>query len=222
MSDNPFAMPPEPGNQGFSLDVGKSTPQSAPGALMVILIFCLILGILGLLGTCATGAVIGMQSTFEKMIMEGPGPIEQKEFQRLNMAVSKKAMMPGLILAGVNLIIATMLVVGSIGALRGKETGRSLLSTALLAAIVYSVLKIIVTIYSYFVTMSGLQAAVDNYQGEADPAMLAQQMQFGKIGGIVGAVFGVVIALAILVFYLWARGYINKDKVVSYFASRSR
>ena len=220
MSDNPFSTPQGSGIQGSPMNPAGTVPPSVPGALTVILIFCLILGIMGLLGTCATGVYLAFQSSLEKMIVEGPGAIEQKEFQRLNLAVSKKAMMPGLVLSFVNLIVAAMLIIGSVGALRGKESGRGLLRIALLAAIFYGILKIIAAVYSYFVTISGLEDAVANYQGEADPAALETMLQFGKIGGIIGLVMGIIIPLAILGFYVWARGYLNKDQVVKYFASK--
>lgn len=223
MSDNPFkSQPSEPTPQTVPATEIPAPPRSAPGALTPILIICLILGIFGLLGSCGSGVVVVFQSVFADFIADVPGRVEDKEFQRLNFSVQKKMMVPGLVLAAINLVIATMLVIGSIGGLRRKDSGRSLLSTAILAAIVYGILKIVVTIYSYFVTMSGLSEAVANYEGEADPAVLTSLLQFGKLGGIIGTVFAVVFALAILGFYIWARSYLNKSQVVEYFTGANR
>ena len=222
MSDNLFAKPPESGNQGFSGEASVSVPQSAPGALTTILIFCLILGIFGLLSCCMSGLYLGFSSALEDLVAAGPGAIEQKEFQRINMDAQKGVIIPMVILAVVNLVVATMLIVGSVGALRGKESGRNLLRTALLFAMVYGFLKIVVALYSHFAILSHLAEAVANYQGEADPEALQTMVQIGKIRGIIGTVMNVLFSFAILCLYAWSRGDLNKERIVRYFASQSQ
>ena len=221
MSDNPFATPPDSGNHGFSGDAPVSVPPSAPGALTTILIFCLILGIFGLMSCCMSGVYLGFSSALEDLVTAGPGSIEQKEFQRMNMDAQKGVMMPMMILAVINLVVATVLIIGSVGALRGKESGRNLLRSALLVAIIYCVLKIVFAIYSYFALISYLTDAVANYQGDADPAALQTMMKLGKIGSLIGTATNVIFPIAILCFYAFSRSYLNKDKIAEYFASNS-
>lgn len=88
-------------------------------------------------------------------------------------------------------------------------------------AIFYLILKIIVTIYTYVVTVSGLDAAVANYNGEADPAAMETMLSFGKIGALIGMAFGVLIPLAMLGFYIWAKLYLGRDHVVKYFEAQN-
>ena len=114
MSDNPFAsVPNKPVHQAAAVAV----PPKPPGALTLILVCCLILGILGLSGSCFSGIGFAFQSTFEKLAVEGAVSESQRELQKITMAAAKQGLVFGIALAGVNLIVGALLVIGSIGGL---------------------------------------------------------------------------------------------------------
>ena len=208
MSDNPFDAPQ-------SQAIPKV--QQSPGALTVICVFCLILGIMGVLGSCMNGVALAAQGTLAKMIEDMPGDPSQKELQKIQMQAAGDTAIPNLVLAGINVIVGSLLVFGSIGGLRRKESGRGMLRIALLAAIIYSVLKIIVMIYTTITTTAALQSGLaENPALGGEAKAIADMTAYFSYGGLA---FGVVISLAIMGFYIWSRGYLNKENVVQYFAS---
>ena len=223
MSDNPFKSQsdePSPFATPVSpVSPGAASPQSAPGALTPILVFCLILGIFGLIGTCLGGAGLAMMSASEQLFENVPMPEEQKEFNKLNIAAQKGSLVPNIVLLVINLCIAPMLIIGTIGCFKRKEASRVFLRLALLAAIIYSVLKIVGTIYAYFNANAALTASIEKLKDSPMYDGLKSQQDASQLITVGSIVFSIVLAVAILGFYLWARSYLNRDNVVKHFAA---
>ena len=211
MSDNPFVSP-----KTTEYGSPASPTKPVPAALTPICIICLILGLMGFLGSCSQGVFIPFQGSFEKMMEGVPVPIEQKEFQRIQMDAQKSLMVLYIVILVVNLIVGAMLFIGSIGGLQRKEGGRKILSLALVGAILYGVLKIGVVIYSYFATTALMKAAVADYSGEAPVESMEQMLQFTQMITAIFTGVSIVMAIALIAFYVWARMYINKPHVVDY------
>ena len=117
-----------------------------------------------------------------------------------------------------NLFVSGLMVMGGIGCLKRKSSGRSTLRLGLLAAIVFAVLQIGVTIASYFVTVGGINKGVADYQGEVPKATLEAMAQAGGVGALIGCVVGALFFLAFGIFYIWARSYLGKPKLDRFFA----
>lgn len=224
MSDNPFkSQPDEPVHVAVPATTGPAPPPSAPGALTPILVFCLIFGIFGLIGTCMGGVGLASMSVVEGFLDSVPNvPEEQKEFNKINMAAQRGAMVPGIVLMLINLVLATTLIMGSIGCFKRKEASRAFLRTALLAAVVYSVLKIVVTIYSAISANSAINTAIENLKDDPMYQDILTQHTSTQIFTTIGMVVSMVIAVAMLGFYLWSRSYLNKTSVIEHFAAVQR
>ena len=221
MSNNPFESPQNPMSAKPAVQPQSGPAKSAmPGAMMTIAIICIILAIFGLIGSCIGGLALAAQGAIEEFVDGIPQPPDQKEFNRMNMGAQGVMMVPGFIMIIINLFVATLLLVGSIGCLQRKAGGRNILNLALLAAIFYSVLKIGVQIYNYFAVSGALNAAVADYTGEVPVATLERMVQANNIGLIVGAVLGVVFALAMMVFYIWAKFYVSKEQTIRFFEAQ--
>ncbi len=220
MSDNPFkSEPAEPVPYAKPAASGQKVPPSAPGALTPILVFCLILGILGLIGTCLGGAGIAMMSAFERVFEGVPMPEDQKVFNKLNMNAQMGVILPSVILMLINLGVATMLIIGSIGCFKRRQSSRVFLRMALLVAIFYSLLKITATVFVSMTANSALHTSIENLKNDPMYEKLKDQYTTAQVFTIGGIVFGVVIGIAILGFYIWARSYLNKNQVIEHFAA---
>ena len=219
MSENPFASPTESTEFGQPVKPAVVS-KHPPGALQIIAILCLILGILGLLTSCATGIGLAFQG-FAMEIFENSPASAQNEVQKLNLkaAMSPVPLIGNGILAALNLGIASMLIIGGIGVLQKKESGRNMLRFGTLLAIVYNVLKMILAVVGQLIVNSNLGAAIDAYEGPVDKEEMQTLFEMTKLLGIGGAVFAAVICLALIGFYFWARGYLNREEVVNYIAS---
>lgn len=219
MTDNPFQSPAaSDGLPPYPVQPGAS--QTIPGGITPIAVICIVLGVFGLLGSCMGSVSYGFMGAIESVMDEAAGNAgnsPEMELQRLNFAATRKVMIPNLIVMGINFIVGTLLIVGSIGVLQRKDGGRNLLRTGMLAAVFYSVLKVIVSIYTQITTMGAMK---EGFQKMADGDNEAMEMglQFAQIGGIVGMVFSGLIGIGMVGFYLWSRGYLNKDHVVAYFS----
>ena len=215
MSNNPFDTPPVEANVGSP---GNAT-QALPGPAMAISIICLILGILGLFGTCFQGLALAFQSALIEFTESVQQPPAQREFNRMNLAANESMQIPGVILMVINLFVAVLLLTGSIGCLKRKSGGRSMLRLGLLAAIFYCLLRLILLIVSYFVATGSVAKQFSEYQGDVPIEDLQLMVNAGSIGAIVGCIFGCIFTLALAIFYFWARGYMGKSELDSHFTS---
>ena len=229
MSDNPFADPPKQPPVTASASPhqppatgGQSLPPAAPGALTPILVFCLIFGILGWLGNCFGGAGLLLIGMIENIIDQAQMPEAQAIFTKLSMSAQQPVMLPSIILLVINVVIATMLIIGAIGCFKRKESSRGVLRLALLAAIIFSVCKAAVTIYGYVASQSLLTEGVEKHGGEPIYDELKAQLTMNQTFAILGPVFVVVVALAMMGFYFWARSYLGKPEVEQHFADVAR
>jgi uncharacterized BrkB/YihY/UPF0761 family membrane protein len=223
MSDNPFASSPKP-EEGMPAPGQQFVPpQQAPGALTAISVICLILGVLGLLGSCTTiGGLIaqGFGVDFNQFVQEmsGQEPDEtQKKLQELTAAANNKMVIPGIVLTVLRLIVALLLTLGSIFCLRRKEKGRTTLRKGLLSAIFYCVLYIGFSIYSTMSVLGFIKQGFEEFAG--DQQNLEQILPIITWSAIGLLVFFCLFYLVLMAFYFWARGYLNKEQVISYFAS---
>ncbi len=217
MSDNPFRTP-EPSTQAVPATYAYNKP--APGALTPICIICLILGLLGFGGSCVQGIFLPFQGIMQEQMDNIPAPAEQKAIQELQANAQKTLLVPTIILLLVNLVVAGMLIIGSIGGLQRKMGGHKILSLGLLAAIFYSLLKIGITAFWYFATSSALAKDPVGFEGDAEK--FQNYLMLTKMITAVSICVGIVMALALMGFYIWARTYVNKPHVVEYFATSEK
>ena len=218
MSNNPFESPYQEPIQADAVSHGNAT-QALPGPAMAISIICLILGIVGLFSTCSQGLVLSFQSAlieFSESVPQQPG---QKEFNHMNLAANQSMQIPGIVLMVVNLFVAGLLIAGSIGCLKRKSSGRSLLRLGLLAAIFFLLLRLVFLVISYFVVKGSMAKQISEYQGEVPIENIQPFVNAGSVGTIVGCIFGCVFTLGLAVFYFWARSYMGKPRLDSHFTS---
>ena len=205
MSQNPYQSNP-------TLPQATSVPQQKPGGLTAIAVICLILGSLGAL-IALFGIVMlffqGSMNQFQAAQPGGPPP----EFLAEMEALQASQFIPTLIVNGCNVIIGSLLAIGSIGVLGTKEWGRNLLRNALLAAIFFVVVR---GIYSMWVQYSSMSVISKMVPAGGDKATMEAIMQ-GTI--IFGIVIGVIWMVVLIGFYIWSRIYLNKPPIRALFGA---
>lgn len=205
MSQNPYQSNP-------TLPQATSVPQQKPGGLTAIAVICLILGSLGAL-IALFGIVMlffqGSMNQFQAAQPGGPPP----EFLAEMEALQASQFIPTLIVNGCNVIIGSLLAIGSIGVLGTKEWGRNLLRNALLAAIFFVVVR---GIYGMWVQYSSMSVISKMVPAGGDKATMEAIMQ-GTI--IFGIVIGVIWMVVMIGFYIWSRIYLNKPPIRALFGA---
>lgn len=205
MSQNPYQSNP-------TLPQATSVPQQKPGGLTAIAVICLILGSLGAL-IALFGIVMlffqGSMNQFQAAQPGGPPP----EFLAEMEALQASQFIPTLIVNGCNVIIGSLLAIGSIGVLGTKEWGRNLLRNALLAAIFFVVVR---GIYGMWVQYSSMSVISKMVPAGGDKATMEAIMQ-GTI--IFGIVIGVIWMVVLIGFYIWSRIYLNKPPIRALFGA---
>ena len=205
MSQNPYQSNP-------TLPQATSVPQQKPGGLTAIAVICLILGSLGALIALFGIVMLFFQRSMNQFQAAQPGgpPLE---FLAEMEALQASQFIPTLIVNGCNVIIGSLLAIGSIGVLGTKEWGRNLLRNALLAAIFFVVVR---GIYSMWVQYSSMSVISKMVPAGGDKATMEAIMQ-GTI--IFGIVIGVIWMVVLIGFYIWSRIYLNKPPIRALFGA---
>ena len=205
MSENPYQSNP-------TLPESTSVPQQKPGGLTAIAVICLILGSLGALMALFGIAMLFLQGSMNQFQAAQPGGPPPEFFAEME-ALQASQFIPTLIANGCNVIIGSLLAIGSIGVLGTKEWGRSLLQNALLAAIFFVIVRGIYTIWMQYSSMSAMSKMVPS---GGDAATMEAIMQ-GSI--IFGIVIGVIWMAVLIGFYIWSRSYLNKPPIRALFGA---
>ena len=205
MSQNPYQSNP-------TLPQATSVPQQKPGGLTAIAVICLILGSLGALMALFGIAMLFLQGSMNQFQAAQPGG-PPPEFLAEMEALQASQFIPTLIVNGCNVIIGSLLAIGSIGVLGTKEWGRNLLRNALLAAIFFVVVR---GIYGMWVQYSSMSVISKMVPAGGDKATMEAIMQ-GTI--IFGIVIGVIWMVVLIGFYIWSRIYLNKPPIRALFGA---
>ena len=208
MSENPYQSVPSLPNPSR----GAPVLQQKPAWLTAIPVICLVLGLLGGLFTLA-GLVMLVYQSFNG----GPPvmPAGMADYQAEMAEFQQQQFVPNLIFNGCGLIVASLLVVGSIGVLKLQERGRNLLRNALLLAVIFVALRGVYTAWIQYRAMEMLSRTMTPPNG-TDAVTFETGMQIGVIAVIV---LGLIWGALLIVFYLWSRAYLNKQSVVPFFAA---
>jgi hypothetical protein len=212
MSENPFSSPPpiKSGYHEYATSGGK-----APGALTIILVACLIISSLGFLGSCmgSIGTVMNqaVMQTAPPVNSSDPAANMTSKMYELNSA----AMIPNLIVMGLNFMVAPMMFVGAIACLNRKSWGHNLLRWSLMAAILFVLIRGIIGVLIQIRVKSAFGDGFGNAMNKGGPE--AQTMA-ALISGFfwVAIIFGVIWAIFQAGFYLWSLFYLNKPEVRGY------
>ena len=205
MSQNPYQSNP-------TLPQATSVPQQKPGGLTAIAVICLILGSLGALMALLSIAMLFLQGSMNQFQAAQPGGPPAEFFAEME-ALQASQFIPTLIVNGCNVIIGSLLAIGSIGVLGTKEWGRNLLRNALLAAIFFVIVR---GIYSMWVQYNSMSAISKMLPSGEDTATLQAIVQ-GSI--IFGIVIGVIWMAVLIGFYIWSRSYLNKPPIRALFGA---
>lgn len=205
MSQNPYQSNP-------TLPQATSVPQQKPGGLTAIAVICLILGSLGALMALFGIAMLFLQGSMNQFQAAQPGGPPPEFFAEME-ALQASQFIPTLIVNGSNVLIGSLLAIGSIGVLGTKEWGRNVLRNALLAAIFFVVVR---GIYSMWVQYSSMSAMSKMVPSGGDAATMEAIMQ-GSI--IFGIVIGVIWMAVLIGFYIWSRSYLNKPPIRALFGA---
>jgi len=204
-------------------------PRARPRALTVICVLAIVFGALGILAGCV--GLIGqlMSSQIAGTVVAGqgaagePAAAFQQEIVTRTMALSAKynpVMVP---LTVVKILVEAALLIGGIMAMGLKSAGRSLLSSALVAAIIIESIQAVPT----FMMQRESQAMM----AELMPQMMAQQggakdlppgfdMSSIMSGvGVVTLVLGFIWLAAKIVLYILGIRYLARPALVAMFSS---
>lgn len=200
----------------------SAVAQQKNGGLMAITVVCLILGLLGLLTSIFGLTMLPSQETISQMQSGQPGMLG--DFQVKMAEIQQSQFIPNLVVIGLNLIVGTLLIVGSIDVLKTKEWGCNLLRNALLAAAIFVVLR---GIYHIWVeirvkySMKGfMQEMMPALGGNEDAVAIGMQISFG-IRLVIGLLWPVGLSVFLSGFYLWSRMCLNKPSIKVIFNTAS-
>ena len=189
---------------------------------MAITVVCLILGLLGLLTSIFGLTMLPSQETISQMQSGQPSMLG--DFQVKMAEIQQSQFIPNLVVIGLNLIVGTLLIVGSIDVLKTKEWGCNLLRNALLAAAIFVVLR---GIYHIWVeirvkySMKGfMQEMMPALGGNEDAVAIGMQISFG-IRLVIGLLWPVGLSVFLSRFYLWSRMCLNKPSIKVIFNTAS-
>ena len=197
-------------------------PRVRPGALTLICVLAIVFGALGLLSGCIGLISQLASSTIQQSITAGQAGASgeaaelQREFLSKTMAITAKynaAMIP---LTVLKILVDITLLIGGIMALGMKPTGRSLLSKALLGALIVESILYVPT----FMIQREAQAVAAQYmpkimaaQGaNAAPPGLDMSTMMSGIGTVTLA-FGVIWLVAKIVLYILGLRYLATPKM---------
>jgi len=218
MSDNPFINPPnEPAPPvDSSYQPPGPTKRAKPSWLTFIFVVTLILGLMGILGSCF---VIGgpFISKAVNNLMGDQGQTDEQIAARDQIqAMGEEQYIPNLLFGLLNLVLASMLIVGAIGGLSRKPWTPKILKMGYTAAIVFLILRIIYSLYIQITTMDQMLKLSMQQAGPAGESMS------GFIRGMFwfGIVFGIFITFAFLIFYALSLMKMKSPDVEAYFESQ--
>jgi hypothetical protein len=170
MSSNPFSDP-QMSRPGVSLPAGQ---KMRPGALTASCILVLVLGILGLLtGLCGV-VTLPFAGQLQGSLLLKPGPdanpLEkaQYDYQIESIAIQRQYIVLNFTLTAVLVVLASLMTVGAIMALRWRPAGRGFLVYVLLAVIVFEMVRMAVTLVVSLETLPATDHFVATLQREAE------------------------------------------------------
>ncbi len=218
MSDNPFINPPnEPAPSGDSpYQPPGPSKRAKPSWLTFIFVVTLILGLMGILGSCF---VIGGPFLSKAMnnLMGDQGQSDEQIAARDEIqAMGEEQYVPNLVFGLLNLALASILIVGSIGGLNRKPWTPKILKMGYTAAIVFLILR---TIYGLYIQITTMDQMFKLSMKQAGPA---GESMSGFIRGMFwfGIVFGMFITFAFLIFYALSLLKMKSPDVGAYFESQ--
>ena len=97
----------------------SAVAQQKNGGLMAITVVCLILGLLGLLTSIFGLTMLPSQETISQMQSGQPGILG--DFQVKMAEIQQSQFIPNLVVIGLNLIVGTLLIIGSIDVLKTRN-----------------------------------------------------------------------------------------------------
>ncbi len=204
MSQNPYQSAP-------TLPNPVIVPQQKPGGLTAVAVISLIIGVMGVLMSLFAIAMLFLQGTMNQFPGAQTGGPETEIITQME-AIQANQFLTNLVFGSCNVIIGSLLAIGSIGVLGTKEWGRNLLRNSLLAAILFVIVRGICTMWIQYQAMSSISKMIPS--GSEGGAAMQTVMQ---VSIIVGIVFGVIWMAGLIGFYVWGRIYLNKPPIKALF-----
>ncbi len=200
MTNNPFESPLKNTGATTGVNAGMAVRKKVPGGIVAVAIICLILGGLNsFFGCCGIG-----------MMAMGPqiaGMVEQNNPDQAK-AIAQPKMDPVEIAISVAVILAAFgIVIGSILTLTGKNSGRHLLSWALLFAALAGGTQIVLMLIN---GTGDIAMEMQNNPQIAD--MPADQRKIAETAAYAMFYFMAAISCVAVIFYLFAWRYVGAEK----------
>ena len=210
MSENPFASPTQ--TDGPTFNAPKK--PNAPTATMAFTVVTLILGIMGLFGVCMGIAGLLMNDfvvgqAIENLPEDDPQRIMQEKMQEAQQGM----LIPNIVVQVSNLFVAGLLTMGSILTLMRKVAGPGLLVKAFLLAILFNLLRMVVTIVMQLQMKPAMMEAMQSVPG-GDAAAGIFEASF-----MIGIVIGALVGVGLIIYYFFAYRHFISDRAKQYFAT---
>jgi hypothetical protein len=198
--------------------------RQRPGGLTAVCIIAIVLGVLGLCGSVLGVASVAFQGKLQALMKQqqelapkvrNNALKQQMEIQNKVSEATQKVANRHLgvtsVFLALNLLLSAGLLAGGIATLKLSPKGRQFLMGVFLAAIVFEILRSILTVFTQLDMVAEL-SAIRNVGGPADmPLTLA------KAGIVGGLVLGLVLVLGMVVFYAIGASYLRRPKVLALF-----
>ena len=158
-------------------------------------------------------AMLFLQGTINQLPSGQTGGPETDFIAQME-AIQTNQFLTNLIFGGCNVIVGSLLAIGSIGVLGTKEWGRNLLRNSLLVAILFVIVRGIGTMWIQYQAISSISKMIPS-GGEGAVAMQTVM----QVSIIFGIVIGVIWMAVLIGFYVWSRIYLNKPPIRALFGA---
>jgi len=200
---------------------------SLPTGLKAVCIIAIVLGALGTLISCggAASLAIGpaLQSAFNMPAQQGMNPEmvrAQEELQTQMTAIGNEFMPFTIATVVVHLLSGLALLLGGIFTLKLSTTGRAILLTGCVLAILYELINGVLSVVVQLRMMPAVQKFMDQALQRGGQAEMGSAFgRFMLAGMLVTLGISLVAMLVKLAFYVFSVVYLKKSHITAYFAA---
>lgn len=217
MSENPYQAPlPNP-----QTAIDSHPTNKAPTGLKLICIACIVFGGLGSFGSVLGVGVLLFQEQFAEFQTKFTDP-SQHEMQAKMTEIQTANFIPNMFLVICNIFIGLFLLVGGVGILTKKRWGQNILSRALIAAMIFVLVRIVVTSFQQIKVFEVMKETVMDQMpagGQAGGPAEETMQSIIMASMYFGVAVSVVMALIFAAFYFWGWRYLKRDSCQEYLST---
>ncbi|MBN8603443.1 MAG: hypothetical protein J0M26_20575 [Planctomycetes bacterium] len=214
-SNSPFAPPTNTYQNPQSWQAGPNAgavPVQTTGLTIIFVLF-LIFGFLGMLSGAGTVLALVFEDMFKSM-----NKADNVLMQKMQEAQAPFRI-PGLIFAGVNVMLSVLLLVGALGLMSRKQWGLNISRLSCKIGLLVEVLRVGLGITQQVFTMSSfMQVSPEDMGRDVPPDAFQVMVVSMSVGMIIGIVMMIIYAIGKMVVYYLSNRHLSKPEIAGLFS----